>query len=109
MLREDDSASVHGGFFGDGSDNPDVVQDAAAEACDHGVGSGEARPWTGHGEDGVGDCRSVARVERLQHGQDPEALDRRRHLQSHRSDPHGQTPSRGHSHGIIPISSPHDR
>ncbi|GMN36361.1 hypothetical protein TIFTF001_005951 [Ficus carica] len=107
-LGEDDSTTDAGGFVGDGRDHPDVVQDAAAEAGDHGSGSGQARSWTGHGQDRVGDRRSVGRVERLQHGQDPEALDRRRRLQSNRSGPHGQAPSRGHPHGMAEIEDNKD-
>lgn len=77
MGKKNDSATIHGDILGDGSGNGATVQDPFAEIGDFGIGSGEAGPWTGCGEDRGGNGFCGSDVECLQHGENQEALDRR--------------------------------
>ena len=73
---KDESVIVHSDILRDGGDPGIIIQDTVQEAGDN--GSGSARAWTrpGDREDGGGNGIRGDDVERIQHDEDPEALDR---------------------------------
>ena len=74
--RNNATAIVHGDIVGNGIDFGATIQDPIEEASDNGPGSRQAWSWANHGQDRWCHRLCGALVQRLQHDQDPEALDR---------------------------------
>ena len=74
--RNNATAIVHGDIVGNGIDIGATIQDPIEEASDIEPGSRQARSWANHGQDRWCHRLCGALVQRLQHDQDPEALDR---------------------------------
>ena len=74
--RNNATAIVHGDIVGNGIDIGATIQDPIEEASDNGPGSRQAWSWANHGQDRWCHRLCGALVQRLQHDQDPEALDR---------------------------------
>lgn len=74
--RNNATAIVHGDIVGNGIDIGATIQDPIKEASDIGPGSRQAWSWANHGQDRWCHRLCGALVQRLQHDQDPEALDR---------------------------------
>ena len=74
--RNNATAIVHGDIVGNGIDIGATIQDPIEEASDIEPGPRQARSWANHGQDRWCHRLCGALVQRLQHDQDPEALDR---------------------------------